>query len=101
MRRRNPKRNRSKPYVYVGLTPLCVDHGFDFRGATPKYEWRVHHFGVRLVRDLYEGLNRMTLKKALQTARKLADDLRTKGFGVANGMCTEAQSYKSILTRPK
>jgi hypothetical protein len=28
-------------------------------------------------------------------------NLRAKGFGVANGVCTEAQSYKSILTKPQ
>jgi hypothetical protein len=33
----------------------------------------------------------MTCKRALQTAKKLADDLRAKGFGVANGVCSEAQ----------
>ena len=98
MRRRNPKRDPSKPFVYVGLTALRVGRRFDFRGATPKYEWRVHHFGVGLMPDLYERLNPMTLEKALQTARELADDLRVKGFGVANGMCTDSQLYKSVLT---
>ena len=99
MRRRNPKRNLSKPCVYVGITPLCVDRRFDFRRATPQHEWRVHKFGVRLMRELYDSLHPMTCKEALQIAKELADDLRAKGFGVANGICTEAQSYKSILTQ--
>ena len=97
LRRRNPKRDPSKPCVYVGLTPLRVDRRFDFRGATPKTEWRVHQYGVRLMPKLYGNLNRMTHEKALQTARKLAEDLRAKGFGVANGVCTDSQLYKSIL----
>ena len=101
MRRRNPKRDPSKPCVYVGLTPLRVDRRFDFRRASPEAEWRVHKFGVRLMPELYDSLQPMTCKQALQTAKKLADDLRIKGFGVANGVCTEAQAYTSILTQRK
>src|SRR5205823_5576488 len=44
MRLRNPRRNPSKPCVYIGLTPLGVGRRFDFRGATPKTEWRVHRY---------------------------------------------------------
>ena len=51
--------------------------------------------------DLYEHLNPMTLEIALQTARKLADDLRAKGFGVANGVCTDSQLYQSSLARAR
>jgi len=51
--------------------------------------------------ELYDSVDPMTCKRALQTAKKLADDLRAKGFGVANGVYTEAQSYKSILTHSK
>ena len=101
IRRPNPKRSPSKPCVFVGFTPLRVDRRFDFRSATPEQEWRVHKFGVRLMPELYDSLHPMTLKRALQTAKKLADDIRAKGFSVANGIRTEAQSYKSILTQPK
>jgi hypothetical protein len=97
MRRRNPKRDPSKPLVYVGLTSLPVNRRFDFRGATPTTEWQLHHYGVRLMPQLYKHLNPMTLERALQTARKLANDLRAKGFGVANGIGDGTQSYKSIL----
>jgi hypothetical protein len=101
MRRRNPQRDPSKPFVYVGLTSLPVNGRFDFRRATPEHEWRVYKFGVRLMPELYDFLPPMTCKRALQSAKKLADDLRAKGFGVANGVCTEAQSYKSILIQSK
>jgi hypothetical protein len=101
MRRRNPKRDPSKPFVYIGLTPLRVGRRFDFRGATPKYEWRVYYYGVRLMPELYETLNPMTLERALQTARKLADDLRAKGFGVANGLGDGCQSYKSSFAQAR
>ena len=96
MRLRNPKRDPSKPFVYVGLTPLRVDRRFDYRRATNKAEWRLHKFGVRLMPELYKHLNPRTPERALRTARKLADDLRGKGFGVANGVCTGSQLYKSI-----
>jgi hypothetical protein len=99
MRRRNPKRDPLKPFVYVGLTSLPVNRRFDFRRAAPEHEWRLHKFAVRLMPELYDLLQPMTCKQALQTAKKLADDLRAKGFGVANGVCTEAQSYKSILAQ--
>ena len=98
MRRRNPKRNPAKPYVYVGLTSLPLNRRFNFLRATAKNEWRLHTFGIRLMPELYSSLPPMTFEQAVQTAKKLADDLRGKGFGVANGMCAEAQTYKSILT---
>ena len=96
MRRRNPKRNLSKPYVYVELTLERIDRRFDFRRATIKAEWRVQRFAVRLMPDLYNHLNPMTFEAAVQTARKLAEDLRAKGFGVANGTCDGSQLYKSV-----
>ena len=99
MRLRNPKRDPLKPFVYVGLTPLHVDRRFDYRRATPKTEWRLHQYGVRLMPELYEDLNSMTCERALHTARKLAEDLRAKGFGVANGVCTDSQLYKPRLAQ--
>jgi hypothetical protein len=99
MRRRNPKRDPSKPFVYVGLTPLRVDRRFDYRRVTPKTEWRVQHYGVRLMPELYKHFNPMTHERALQTARKLTEDLRAKGFGVANGVSIGSQSYKSIVAQ--
>jgi hypothetical protein len=94
MRRRNPERDPSKPCVYVGLTPLRVGRRFDFRGATPKTEWRVHRYGIRLMPELYEDLNCMTPERALQTARKLAEDSRAKGFGV--GALRGSQSCRKL-----
>ena len=101
MRRRNPKCDPSKPFVYIGLTPLPANRRFDFRRATPEHEWRLHQYGVRLMPQLYKHLNPMTFERALQTARKLAEDLRAKGFGVANGVCDGSQFYKSILAQAR
>lgn len=101
MRVRNPDRDPSKPYVYVGLTSLPLNRRFNFRKATPDHEWRLHRFGVRLMPELCDSMRPMPCDQALQAAKIRADDLRAKGFGVANGICTEAQSYKSILADPK
>src|SRR4029453_15316961 len=101
MRRRNPQRDPSKPFVYVGLTSLPLDRRFDFHGATSEHEWRLHKSGVRLILELCVSLPPKRCKRALQTAKKLDDDLRAKGFGVANGVCAEAQSYKSILAQAR
>ena len=101
MRRRNPKRDPSKPYVYVGLTPLRLGRRFDYRRAANNGEWRLHRFGLRLMPELYGHLNPMTHERALRTARKLAEDLRAKGFGVANGLCIDSQLYQSSLARAR
>ena len=101
MRRRNTDRDPSKPFVYVGLTPLRVGRRFDYRRATKETEWRLHRYGVGLMPELYEHLNPMTPEKALRTARKLAQDLRAKGFGVTNGICTGSQSYNSIFAQAR
>jgi len=96
MRLRNPNRDLSKPWVYVGLTPLRVGPRFDFRRATVKAEWRVQQFGIRLMPELYERMNPITYETALQTAKKLAEDLRAKGFGVVNGISAGTQSYRFV-----
>jgi hypothetical protein len=51
--------------------------------------------------EFYEDLNPMTPERALQAARKLADELRVKGFGVANGVCDGSQSYKTNLAHAR
>jgi hypothetical protein len=53
----------------------------------------------RLMPELSEHLNSTTSERTLQTARKLAEDLIAKGFGVVNGMCTGSQLDKSVLTQ--
>jgi hypothetical protein len=99
MRRRNPKRNLSKPCVYVGLTLGRIGARFDYRRATSELEWRVYRYGVRLMPQLYQHLNQMPYEEALQTAKKLAEDLRSNGYGVANGICDRSQSYRSVSHR--
>jgi hypothetical protein len=47
MRLRNPKRDPSKPFVYIGLTRFRVERRFAYCKATPKTEWRAQQYGVR------------------------------------------------------
>ena len=74
---------------------------WNYRRATYKYEWRVQRFGVGLMPELYKHLNPMTPARALQAARKLAEDLRANGFGVSNGACTDSQLYKSSFAQAR
>jgi hypothetical protein len=97
MRRRNPKRDPSKPFVYIGLTSLPLDRRFDFHGATPEHEWRLHKFGIRLMPELYDSLRPMTCKRALQTAKKLADDLRAKDL-VSRMVCVTVLNFTNLFS---
>ena len=93
---RNPKRDLSKPCVYVGLTRGRIRPRFDYRRATGELEWRVYRYGVRLMPELYESMNPMTYETAFRTAKKLAEDLRAKGFCVVNGISEGTQSYRVV-----
>jgi hypothetical protein len=101
IRLRNPKRDLSKPCVYIGLTPGRVSPQFDYRSATGEREWRVYQFGVRLMPELSEHLNGTTFETTRQTAKELAEDLRAKGYCVVNGICAEAQLYRSVGPQQK
>jgi hypothetical protein len=101
IRRRNPKRDLSKPCIYVGLTRGHLSPKFDYREVTGEREWRVCQFGVRLIPELCEHLNGTTFETALQTAKELAEDLRAKGYCVVNGICAEAQFYRSVRPQRK
>ena len=93
---RNPQRVLSKPCVYIGLIKGRIGPRFDYRRATGEFEWRVYHHGVRIIPELYEDLNPMTYETALQEAKRLADDLRAKGYGVVNSISEGSQSYRSV-----
>jgi len=91
VRRRNPQRDASKPCVYIGLTWLPLDAEFDYRGGG----WPVSKWGLRLMPELYKHLRPMTFERAVQSARKLAEELRSKGYSVSNGISERTQSYLS------
>jgi hypothetical protein len=56
--RRNPQRDPSKPAVYVGMTGLPVDHRFENHKNGYKSACLVRKYGVRLLPELFEHLNR-------------------------------------------
>ena len=83
--RRNPKRDPSKPAIYVGMTGLPVDHRFENHKNGYKSARLVRNYGVRLLPELYEHLNPMPYEHAAQMEKDLAEDLRAQGYAVAGG----------------
>jgi len=83
--RLNPKRNPSKPAVYVGMTGLPVEHRFENHKHGYKSAWVVKKYGVRLMPELYEHFNPMPFEAAAQMEKELAEDLRVEGYTVTGG----------------
>ena len=84
--RLNPKREPTKPCVYVGMTGLPVDHRFENHKNGYKAARLVRKHGVRLMPELYEHLNPMPFEAAAQMEKDLAEDLRNEGYAVTGGM---------------
>ena len=82
---RNPKRDPTKPVVYVGMTGLPVDHRFENHKNGYKSARLVRKYGVRLLPEMYQHLNPMPYEHAAQMERDLADDLRAQGYAVVGG----------------
>jgi hypothetical protein len=83
--RRNPKRDPSKPAIYVGMTGLPVDHRFENHKNGYKSARLVRKYGIRLLPELYQHLNPMPYEHAVQMEKDLAEDLRAQGYAVAGG----------------
>ena len=83
--RLNPKRDVSKPCVYVGMTGLPVEHRFENHKHGYKSSWVVRKYGVRLMPELYEHFNPMPFEAAAQMETGLAEDLRAEGYTVTGG----------------
>ena len=83
--RLNPKRDPSKPAVYVGLTGLPVDHRFENHKNGYKAARVVRIYGVRLMPELFAHLNPMPFEAAAQMEKDLAEDLRSEGYTVTGG----------------
>jgi hypothetical protein len=85
VRAENPKRDPSKPCVYVGLTGLTPTERFANHEDGTKAASLVKRFGVRLLPELYEHLNPMPYEAAAQMEKDLAEDLRRAGYTVLGG----------------
>ena len=83
--RLNPKRDPSKPVVYVGMTGLPVDHRFENHKNGYKSARFVRRYGIRLLPELYDHLNPMPFEAAAQMEKDLAEDLRNEGYTVTGG----------------
>jgi hypothetical protein len=83
--RLNPKRDPSKPFVYVGMTGLPVDHRFENHKNGYKAARLVRRYGVRLMPELFAHLNPMPFEAAAQMEKDLTEDLRREGYTVTGG----------------
>jgi len=85
VRAENPKRDRKKPCVYVGMTGLTPEERFANHKAGTKAAWVVKRHGLRLLPELYAHLNPMPYEAAVQMEMDLAGDLRQAGYTVTGG----------------
>ena len=85
VRAANPKRDRKKPCVYVGMTGLTPEERFSNHKAGIKDAPLVKRYGIRLLPELYAHLNPMPFDAAAQMEKDLAEDLRKAGYTVTGG----------------
>jgi hypothetical protein len=81
----NPKRDSTKPCVYVGMTGISPIERFQNHKDGYKASHHVQKYGVKLLPDLYEYLNPMPYEAAGQMEKDLAEDLREQGYTVCGG----------------
>src|SRR5262245_47694698 len=81
---RNPKGDGKAGY-YVGMTGLSPEKRLANHKAGIKSAGIVRRFGERLVPVLYEHLNPMPYRDAVQMEVELAESLRKRGFRVFGG----------------
>jgi len=86
IRAANPKRDKSKPCIYVGMTGLTPEERFQNHKNGIKASWAVQKFGIRLLPELYEFLNPMPFEAAAEMERELAEELRSAGYTVSGGV---------------
>ena len=85
VRAANPKRDRKKPCVYVGMTGLTPEERFANHKAGIKDAPVVKRHGLRLLPELYQHLNPMPFEAAARMEQDLAEDLRRAGYTVTGG----------------
>lgn len=85
VRAANPKRDRKKPCLYVGMTGLPPEERFANHKAGIKAASVVKRYGLRLLPELYRHLNPMPYEAAVHMEKDLAEDLRLAGYTVTGG----------------
>ncbi len=81
----NPRRDKAKPCVYVGMTGLPPIERFWNHKDGHKASYYVCKYGVKLLPELYEHLNPMPYEAACVMERELAEELREQGYTVVGG----------------
>ena len=81
----NPRRDPSKPCVYVGMTGLSVAERYENHKKGHKSSVFVKKYGSGLMPEFYEHLNPLPYEAALQMEKDLAEDLRNAGYTVTGG----------------
>ena len=81
----NPKRDVTKPCVYVGMSGLRPEERFQNHKHGIKAARVVERYGVRLLSELYECFNPMPFAAAAQMEKELAEELRNQGYTVTGG----------------
>lgn len=85
VKRANPRRDPSRPCVYVGMTGLSPEERFARHKAGVKAAYVVKKYGQQLMPELYAHLNPMPYEAALRMEQDLAEDLRRAGYTVTGG----------------
>jgi hypothetical protein len=85
VQRLNPRRDPTKPCVYVGMTGLDPVERFANHKRGHKSAWTVHRYGLRLLPEMYECYNPMPFHIAAEMEQGLAEDLRADGYTVTGG----------------
>jgi hypothetical protein len=78
----NPGYALGKPCVYVGMTGYDPDTRFDQHKAGIKSNKYALKYGLRLMPEIYEKLNPMSYRDAIDMEIALAISLQKMGYGV-------------------
>lgn len=81
-RERNPHYRLTRPCVYVGQTSLDPEERFKQHKSGYKASPIARKYGIHLVPKLYEHLNPVPASEREEREKRLAFDLRRKGYGV-------------------
>lgn len=81
----NPKRDKNKPCLYVGMTGLSPEERFQNHKSGIKSARIVQRFGIRLLPEFYECFNPMPFDVATKMEFELAVELRDSGYTVTGG----------------
>jgi hypothetical protein len=81
----NPKRDPRKPCIYVGMTGLDPVERLNNHLTGYKASRYAKQYGIRLMPELYEGLNPLTYDEAVIAEEGLARRLRVEGYTVVGG----------------